>query len=243
MNAAPRATAIVVAGGAGRRIGGERKQFRALGGRPLLAWSCARFRAHFGVDGLVVVLPPDLADAPPGWLLAFDPVIVSGGESRQESVHRGLQAAGAAGAADDDIVLIHDAARPFVSEDLIGRLLEVAASGPVIPVLELADAIKRVDPDPAADARIEAALDRTYLRAAQTPQAFPLETIRDLHARAANDPTASPTPDDAALCEGAGLAVRTIPGERHALKITHAEDLAFAEWLVETGRVDYPEET
>ncbi|MGI9037398.1 MAG: IspD/TarI family cytidylyltransferase, partial [Gemmatimonadota bacterium] len=240
---------VVVAGGTGSRLGGEPKQFRLLGGRPLLAWSCARFRTHPGVDGLVVVLPAELAADPPAWLVAFDPVVVAGGETRQASVNRGLEAACAAGAAGvaDEIVLIHDAARPFLSADLLTRLLEAAASGPVIPVVELADAIKRLDSRAHATdspaATIESTLDRTRLRGAQTPQAFPLELIRDLHARAADDPAATPAPDDAALCESAGVPVQAIPGEGNALKITHAEDLAFAEWLVESGRITWPKES
>jgi 2-C-methyl-D-erythritol 4-phosphate cytidylyltransferase len=225
------ATAVVVAGGEGRRLGGVPKQLRPLGGRPLLAWSCARLRAHPGIGDLVVVLAAELAADPPDWLVEFGPRVVAGGESRQGSVRRGLDAA----SGEEGTVLIHDAARPFVSGDLIGRLLDAAESGPVIPVLELCDAIKRIDPE----ARIAETLDRSRLRGAQTPQAFPLGLIRDLHAQAASGPGA---PDDAALCEAAGVGVQTIPGERHALKITHTEDLEFAEWLVETGRVAWPEE-
>lgn len=228
------ATAVVVAGGEGRRLGGVPKQFRPLGGRPLLAWSCARLRAHPGIADLVVVLPVELAADPPDWLAEFGARVVAGGESRQGSVRRGLGAA----SGEEGTVLIHDAARPFVSGDLVGRLLAAAESGPVIPVLELCDAIKRID----GEARIAETLDRSRLRGAQTPQAFPLGLIRDLHAQAASGPGAPGAPDDAALCEAAGVGVQTIPGERHALKITHTEDLEFAEWLVETGRVAWPEE-
>lgn len=223
-------SAVVVAAGAGSRLGGEPKQFRALGGRPLLAWSCALFASHPAVEHLVVVLPPELAATPPDWLGPFRPTIVGGGATRRESVRRGL-----AGVTESDIVLIHDAARPFASSDLVSRLLaETREHGSVIPVLELADAIKQIDA-PTAGSTVERTLDRSLLRAAQTPQAFPLDQIRRLHTLA--EQSSLNCPDDAALCEAARIDVRVIRGERWAFKVTHAEDFALAEWLVASGRV------
>lgn len=140
---------------------------------------------------------------------------------------------GLAVAGDAGLVLIHDAARPFASADLVRRLLVSARThGAVIPVLEPVDAVKQLAP---GEARISRTLDRSILRAAQTPQVFALEEIRRLHEAA--DRSGHDAPDDAALCEEAGIAVQTIPGERWAFKITHPEDLALAEWLVATGRV------
>lgn len=223
-----RVAAVVVAAGSGERLGGPPKQFRPLGDLPLLAWSCRLFASHPEVDRLVVVLPADLAAAPPSWLAAIGASIVAGGPTRRASVGCGLEVAG-----DSGLVLIHDAARPFASADLVHRLLASARThGAVGPVLELVDAVKQLT---VAGGHISRTLDRSNLRAAQTPQVFALDEIRRLHQAA--DRVGEDAPDDAALCEEAGIEVRTIPGERWAFKITHPEDLALAEWLVATGRV------
>ncbi len=223
-------SAVVVAAGAGSRLGGEPKQFRALGGRPLLAWSCSLFASHPEVESLVVVLPPEMAASPPEWLVPYCAKVIVGGATRQESVQRGL-----AGVRGSDLVLIHDAARPFASAGLVSRLLvEARIHGSVIPVLEVADAIKQVDV-PTAESKIERTLDRSLLRAAQTPQVFPLDLIRRIHTLA--EESGLNGPDDAALCEAAGVDVRAIIGERWAFKITQAEDFALAEWLVASGMV------
>ncbi|MFQ5530457.1 MAG: 2-C-methyl-D-erythritol 4-phosphate cytidylyltransferase [Gemmatimonadota bacterium] len=222
--------AVVVAAGSGERLGGRPKQFRPLGDRPLLAWSCALLATHPEVRRLVVVLPAEVAADPPDWLAEYGPTVVSGGPTRRASVGRGLAEAGAS-----EFVLIHDAARPFASPDMISRLLAAARiHGAVIPVLELADAVKRLEAA-APESPVSVTLDRAVLRAAQTPQVFPLEQIRRLHELA--ERSGRDVPDDAALCEGAGIEVWTIRGERWAFKITHAEDLALAEWLVASGRV------
>lgn len=231
-----RTGAVIVAGGTGSRIGGPPKQFREVGGRPMLAWSSARFTSHPEVDEVVVVVPAAIAADPPAWLGRPDVRLAVGGATRRASVRAGLTAL-----TDPDVVLIHDAARPFVSADLVGRLARTAAEGPVIPVLGLADTIKRMRPaaEGGSSDRVQATLDRDLLRAAQTPQAFPFQVIRRLHEAAATEGI-EPT-DDADLCERAGVEVRTVPGERLAFKITHPEDLAMAEWLVASGRVAPPE--
>lgn len=229
-------SAIIVAAGAGSRLGGEAKQFRVLGDRPLLAWSCALFASHPEIEHLVVVLPGGLAESPPEWLLPFSPTVVEGGATRRDSVRRGLAAIG-----DADVVMIHDAARPFASADLVRRLLDSnPGEGPVIPVMELSDAIKLMDA-PMEAAYVDRTLDRSMLRAAQTPQAFPAAQIIRLHELAEGSHLQHL--DDAAVCEEAGIRVRTIAGERWAFKITHAEDYALAEWLVSSGRVQAPDGT
>ena len=235
-----RAVAVIVAGGTGSRIGGTPKQFREIGGRPMLAWSCERFVAHPEIDAVVVVVPAGIAADPPAWLRRPGVHLAAGGATRRASVRAGLEALTNAGF-DDAVVLIHDAARPFVSAELIGRLARAAVGGPVIPVLRLPDTIKRMGPvdDGGSSQRVEATLDRECLRAAQTPQAFPFAVIHRLHEAAASD-RIEPT-DDADLCERAGIEVRAVPGERLAWKVTHPEDLATAEWLVASGRVAPPE--
>lgn len=223
-------SAVVVAAGSGTRLGGGPKQFRVLGDRPLLAWSCGLFASHPDIGKLVVVLPEELADRPPDWLGNYGATIVPGGSTRRRSVGRGLSAAG-----ESEFVLIHDAARPFASADLVSRLVAAARGhGATIPVLELSDAVKQVEAA-SPEAHITGTLDRSLLRAAQTPQIFPLDRIRELHEQAERG--ARDAPDDAALFESAGMPVRTIVGERWAFKITHPEDLALAEWLVATARV------
>lgn len=223
--------AVVVAAGSGQRLGGLPKQFRPLAGHPMLAWSCELFAREAEVSQLVVVLPPDAAERPPEWLSAYDVELVAGGATRSESVSRGLAAVASA-----EVVAIHDAARPLASARLVARLLAVGReTGCVIPVLEIADAVKRVEgPDGSV---VAGSLDRSVLRAAQTPQVFPAGMIRELHERAAASGTT--TPDDAALAELAGIPVQVVPGERRAFKITRAEDLDLAEWLVSTGRAEF----
>lgn len=229
--------AVVVAGGSGRRIGGVPKQFREVGGHPLLAWSCARFRRRPDVDQIVVVLPAGAAENPPAWLAVWDVRIAVGGPSRRASVRSGLSAVDGGASS----VLIHDAARPFLTDDLLDRLVAAVPRGPVVPVLPLADTIKRMRSRQGEDAAVvERTVDRERLRAVQTPQAFPVALIRDLHERAERED--APASDDAVLCERAGIAVRTVAGERWAWKITHDEDLALAEWLVASGRVRWPDD-
>ena len=242
---AGRGAAVIVAGGSGRRIGGEPKQFRSIGGHPMLEWSCETFRRHPDIGPIAVVLPADVAAEPPGWLLRPGLLLAAGGETRRASVRAGLELLAAApspaatGSRDEpSSVLIHDAARPFASADLISRMIRAAREGPAIPVLRLADAIKQVASRGGEEVgTVLGTLDRERLRAAQTPQAFPLELILGLHREAKADSSA---PDDAALCEDAGLPVRMVPGERWAWKVTRPEDLAVAEWLVASGRISWP---
>jgi len=233
-----RASAVIVAGGSGSRIGGAPKQFREVGGRPMLAWSCESFAEHPEIGLVVVVLPADVVADPPDWLEQFGVRLTAGGATRRASVREGLTAVAEACEAGEasPAVLIHDAARPFVSPGLIGRLARAASGGPVIPVLPVADAIKQVRSAGGEQAQVvEATLDRARLRAAQTPQGFPFAVICRLHEAAAAE--GIEPPDDAALCERAGIEVRTVPGERFAWKITHPEDLAVADWLVASGRI------
>jgi 2-C-methyl-D-erythritol 4-phosphate cytidylyltransferase len=192
---------------------------------PVLARTLAAFEASAVIRAIVVVVPPGdetrcraVAVEPYGWekILA----IVAGGAARQESVARGLDAAGA----DASIVVVHDAARPLVSDALIRRVVEAAvASGAALAALPVVDTLKRRG----GDGGVIATVDREGLWAAQTPQAFRAGLFRDAVARARTDGFVGT--DDASLVERLGLPVTLVEGEPENFKITRAEDLARAE--------------
>jgi 2-C-methyl-D-erythritol 4-phosphate cytidylyltransferase/2-C-methyl-D-erythritol 2,4-cyclodiphosphate synthase len=141
----------------------------------------------------------------------------AGGATRQASVHAGLEAFAAQ---KPDIVLIHDAARPFVSQALISRAIDAASrTGAAIPVIAVTDTVKLID----AGGNIEATPERARLRIAQTPQAFRFDVILDAHRRAARDGKSDFT-DDAAIAEWAGLTVATFEGDAANMKLTTPED-------------------
>jgi 2-C-methyl-D-erythritol 4-phosphate cytidylyltransferase/2-C-methyl-D-erythritol 2,4-cyclodiphosphate synthase len=221
------AAAVIVAAGSGSRFGGEPKQFRRLGESPVLAWSGHTLTRHPAVSEVVIVVPASVAEKPPAWLDRIADHVVAGGGTRRESVALGLVAI----SGSSETVLVHDGARPFVTPGLIDRMLEAASDGPAIPGLRITDTVKMID----SGSRVLSTLDRERLRVVQTPQAFPVGLLRDLHARAAKE-AASGT-DDAALAERYGVPVSVIEGEPLNLKITTRADFAVAEWLVAEGHV------
>jgi len=216
--------AIVVAAGRGLRADAAvPKQYLTIGGEPVIRSSLALFAAHPGIALVQPVIHSDDADlfrAAAAWLDLLPPV--AGGATRQASVLAGIEAL--AGHAPD-IVLVHDAARPFASPVLVSRAITAAANAPAaIPALAVSDTVKRVD----ANDRITETLDRATLRTVQTPQAFRLAALRDAHRRALaaglNDFS-----DDAALMEWAGVSVAVFPGEPGNVKLTTPEDFLRAE--------------
>jgi 2-C-methyl-D-erythritol 4-phosphate cytidylyltransferase/2-C-methyl-D-erythritol 2,4-cyclodiphosphate synthase len=216
-------TAIIAAAGAGRRLGGALpKQLLEIGGRSLLEHSVAAFDVHPGVDDLVVVLPRDLAERPPAYLHAMrKPLeIVAGGERRQDSVANAFDRV----PGTTDIVLVHDAARPFVTADLISRSIAAAAEhGAAIAAAPATDTVKRVGP---GDARVVVeTIARETIYLAQTPQAFRRDVLRDAVAlgRAGTDAT-----DEAMLAERAGYPVHIVASDPSNVKITTASDLDVA---------------
>jgi 2-C-methyl-D-erythritol 4-phosphate cytidylyltransferase len=218
----PRAAAVVVAGGAGRRVGGELpKQFLEVGGVPILLRATLPFLGHPAVRSVIVVLPAEYASTPPPWLDRRDLVLVAGGAERSDSVRNGLLAV----PPDVETVLIHDGARPFVSRAVIDRVLGAAAHGPAIAAIPAADTIKEVD----ASRRIVGTPDRARLWQAQTPQGFPRDLLLEAHRRARVE--AAPATDDAALLERMGVAVHVVEGAPENIKITRPVDLVFAEAL------------
>jgi 2-C-methyl-D-erythritol 4-phosphate cytidylyltransferase len=217
---------VIVAAGRGERLG-RPKQFLVLGDMPLLLWSVRAFREHPGIECVVVVLPVDDAKTPPDWLPKKGLRVCAGGETRRESAGQGVIAVPAWA----DVILIHDAARPFVTQSTIDAVLAGAAGvGAALPVVPLSDTVKRLSDD-----RVEKTLDRERLGRAQTPQGFRADWIREAHSRADRD--GLDAPDDAALVESLGRSVLAVPGETWNLKITTPEDFELAEWLVRTGRV------
>jgi 2-C-methyl-D-erythritol 4-phosphate cytidylyltransferase/2-C-methyl-D-erythritol 2,4-cyclodiphosphate synthase len=210
---------IIAAGGQGTRLGaGVPKQWLAVGGRTLLERSIAAFDAHPRVDEIVVVVPPGTLDAPVP-ATATPQRVVPGGARRQDSVAEGF----AAVAPDAGVILVHDAARPFVAADVIDRAIDGAlASGAVIPAVPVHDTVKQVDRARPGGDVIVATLPRETLVLAQTPQAF----RRDVLAAAidAGRKGASGT-DEAMLAEQAGHEVRIVAGDDANVKITTAADL------------------
>ena len=223
------AAAVIVAGGRGERLGSP-KQFLPLGGIPLLLWSIRSFEAHPAIGEIVVVLPAAAAAEPPPWLKGESVRCCKGGESRRASAGAGVLSVDSRAA----LILIHDAARPFLTSGVTDRVLAAASEvGAALPVVPVSDTIKRVE-----SGRVVDTPDRSRLGRAQTPQAFEAGLIRDLHTQAAEK--GRDAPDDVALCEAQGHPVATVAGDPWNLKITTPADLALAEWLVSSGRVAIP---
>jgi 2-C-methyl-D-erythritol 4-phosphate cytidylyltransferase/2-C-methyl-D-erythritol 2,4-cyclodiphosphate synthase len=220
-------TAIIAAGGRGQRLGGAQpKQLLEIGGRAILERSVTAFLSHPDVDAVVVALPADLAAAPPDYLRAASAAapgrkplrIVVGGDRRQDSVANAFHAAGP----QTEVIVVHDAARPFVSADLIARTIAAAAeSGAALAAVQSRDTVKRVGRGPEA-AHVAETLARDTIYLAQTPQAFRRDVLASALAVTAD------ATDEAALAEHAGHAVRIVDGEAANIKITTADDLPIA---------------
>jgi len=216
--------AVIVAAGRGSRVGGDLpKQFRPIGGESMLRRALSMFVEHGEVTHVQPVIRPEdlqnyrMAAAELDVLLP-----VFGGATRQRSVRAGLEAL-----ADrkPDIVLIHDAARPFASATLVSRAIAAAAkTGAAIPALPVTDTVKTVD----AAGLVDKTLDRASLRLVQTPQGFAFPALLDAHRRAQAQGCEDFT-DDAALAEWAGLKVSVFAGEPGNIKITNEDDFARAE--------------
>lgn len=209
-------TAIIAAGGSGRRVGGPvPKQLLEIGGRPILRHAVEAFVSHPSVSEVIVALPPALATAPPEWL---GPVrVVAGGERRQDSVANALDAVQPA----TEIVLVHDAARPFVTADIITRAIDAAAMhGAAIAAVPVSDTVKHVSTDPPG--LVRGTLPREEIYLAQTPQAFRAEVLRAAVALGRSGVDAT---DESALAERAGYAVHVVEGGLTNVKITSAADL------------------
>ena len=211
-----KSVALIVAAGRGHRFGGEMpKQYTQLDGAPVLRHTVMAFLSQPKIDHVRVVIHPDdmdLYEAATEGLGLKTPIF--GGEERQDSVRLGLQQI-----ADDapDFVLIHDGARPYISADVISRVLDALGSAAgAIPTLPLTDTIKRV-----IDGKIVATEDRFELWRAQTPQGFRYSDIMNAHLKL----TGQSLTDDAAICEAVGLTVVRVDGDDKNVKITTLSDI------------------
>ena len=216
-------TAIIAAGGIGRRLGaGTPKQLLDVGGRTILERSVEAFAGHPRVQDMIVVLPPELAAAPPAWLRRDSRMqVVAGGERRQDSVANAFDVTSATA----DVVLIHDAARPFVTAEMIARAIDAAIEhGAAIVAQPVRDTVKRVHIGGSALAVVET-LPRESIFLAQTPQAFRRAVLRDAVALGRSGVEAT---DEAALAERAGHSVHIVVSGPENVKITTPEDLAAA---------------
>jgi len=224
-------SAIIAAGGHGLRFGaGRPKQLLEIGGRPILERSVTAFATHPKVDEIVVALPPALMRDLPAYLeRASKPLrVVAGGDRRQESVSNAFAAA----SVDSDLIVIHDAARPFASADLIGRTIDAAAeSGAALAAVAARDTVKRIGSGDASVRYVRETISRETIFLAQTPQAFRREVLRAALA------VGGEATDEAALAERAGHRVRIVEGEATNIKITTPEDLVIAEAIArQAGR-------
>jgi 2-C-methyl-D-erythritol 4-phosphate cytidylyltransferase / 2-C-methyl-D-erythritol 2,4-cyclodiphosphate synthase len=217
MQSGPAIAVIVVAAGAGTRLGLDRpKAFVSVGGRSILSRSLDAVRALAEPVQLVLVVPVaqlgEVTDELAGE--GLDAVVVAGGDTRQRSVEAGLAVLDPG----IDTVLVHDAARAFTPVEVFERVIaSVRATGHgAIPGVPVTDTVKGVD----SDGTVLETVDRSRLTAVQTPQGFPRHQLQDAYARATADVT-----DDAALLREAGHPVLVVPGDARAFKITTADDL------------------
>ena len=222
--------AILAAAGRGDRLGLDRpKAFAPLNDRPLVAEALERLDASDWIEGIVVAAPPEWEE--PCILVAEEvaagkvAATVTGGESRSESVRSAL----AEVPVEVTVVLVHDAARPLVTDEVIERVITGLADGwdGAVPALPIADAIKRVE----GDAVVET-LDREGLVTVQTPQAFVASVLRDALSDSTLQQAVAKSLDCASLVEARGGRVRVVEGDPHLLKVTDPADLELvASWL------------
>jgi len=217
---------ILLAAGSGSRIGGRQlKQFRWVAGKPMLLHGLQLFQSRPDVAMVVCVLPRSHAGDPPPWIFQSDHErlgVTVGGRTRGDSVIAGLEEL------PDEIrvVLVHDAARPLVTMDVVDRVIHAARAGTgAVAALPVVDTLKEVG----EDGRIVRTVPREGLWRAQTPQGFPREMIDQAYLTARREGLEAT--DDAALCERLGYPVSVVRGTELALKVTVEEDFARAEAL------------
>jgi 2-C-methyl-D-erythritol 4-phosphate cytidylyltransferase len=225
-----RAVAVVVAAGSGTRLGADRpKALLTIGGRSVVAVAVERALASPSIAGVVVAAPPGFEERVRESLVpgTGSIVVVTGGTTRQRSVAAGLNAVDV----HAQVVVVHDAARPFASAELFTAVVDavVAGADAAVPVLPLVDTVKRV-----RDGSIVGTEPRDELVFAQTPQACRIQLLRDGLDKA--EESGLDFTDDAGLLEWMGASVRTVAGESGNFKITDAQDLARADEILRAER-------
>ncbi|MFJ5834744.1 2-C-methyl-D-erythritol 4-phosphate cytidylyltransferase [Streptomyces sp. NPDC093089] len=239
----PRTAVVIPAAGRGVRLGpGAPKALRALNGTPMLIHAVRAMAASRAVSLVVVVAPSDGAAEVKNLLDAHalpertDYLVVPGGDTRQESVHLGLQAL----PEGITTVLVHDAARPLVPVDTVDAVIEAVRDGAVavVPALPVADTVKEVEPaaKPGDPEQVVATPVRARLRAVQTPQGFDHDTLVNAHATIAL--AGEGATDDAGMVERLGAPVVVVPGHEEAFKVTRPLDLVLAEAVLARRRAN-----
>jgi 2-C-methyl-D-erythritol 4-phosphate cytidylyltransferase / 2-C-methyl-D-erythritol 2,4-cyclodiphosphate synthase len=230
--------ALIVAAGRGSRAGeGMPKQYRLLNGKTVLELTLECFLSHPRVDHTIIVIHPDdavLYGKAIGSALENTRLlpVAYGGETRQDSVRNGLEAISSFA---PDLVLIHDAARPFVEAEVIDRAIDSAKTwGAAVPGIPVTDTIKVLDDQD----MVASTPDRASLRAVQTPQAFRFAELIEAHRKAAAAGLHAFT-DDGALAEWANLPVHVFPGDASNIKLTYPSDFAEAEQRLKGFRMTY----
>ena len=213
---------VIPAAGGGTRMGGKPKQFRMLGDSPLICQTIRAFEQHEKVHDIVVVAPSEALKMTNEMILGFSKVaaVVSGGATRQDSVARGLSMI----SSDATVVLVHDAARPFIrAKEITGVIKTAARHGAAALAVPIADTVRYAEND-----AFTREISRRNLFAVQTPQGFTRQVLTEAYQLRTDDSTAT---DEVALVRKLGRTVRLVPGRQMNFKITSAEDWARAERL------------
>lgn len=233
---APNIGIVIVAAGRGERAGASHegpKQYRKIGGRPVIVHTIERFLAWPSHGPVVLVIHPEdsalLDVALAGNADARDAIRVFGGPTRQQSVLAGLEALASRGVSH---VMIHDAVRPFIDNALLDRTVAALVEGApcVLPAIPVADTLKRAG----ADGLVSDTVSRANLFGAQTPQSFAFKAILGAHRKAAAEQRFDFT-DDAAIAEWAGLPVKIVAGSPDNVKLTLQRDIAMADERLSHG--------
>ncbi|MBI5560495.1 MAG: 2-C-methyl-D-erythritol 4-phosphate cytidylyltransferase [Deltaproteobacteria bacterium] len=226
-----RTIAIIPSAGKGRRLGLKKKPYLPLGKKPMLARTLNAFEDCPLIDAVVVVVAPgDIGYCRENIVKKYKcrkvVAVIAGGRERGDSVRRGLDSIKDGW----DFVVVHDAARPFVTPELIGRTVKAAFKyGSAIAAVPLKDTVKEVSLN-----TVRKTIDRNTLAFAQTPQAFRFEILKEAYKKAKGHTRAT---DDSSLVERLGNRVAVVPGSYGNIKITTVEDLAFAGRLLRSRRV------
>ena len=232
--------ALILAAGTGSRMGNadKPKQFLPIYGKPLMIHTVEVFEMHNEIDEIVIVTNESYIDQVKVWCKQYDlskvRAVVAGGDSRQKSVYNGLKAVGELVSSKDDVVVIHDAARPLISSKIISDNIEACLKfGAVDTVIKASDTIIK-----SRDGEIINEIpNRSELYQGQTPQTFKYSIIKDAHEKALKDALPNVT-DDAKLVLSFGIDVHLVPGSAQNFKITTFDDLMMLKALLKIGKTE-----